>query len=165
MRKIVSGIALALVLLATAAGAQQKSGSIELKSTAEVEVVAKKAQGEKTSQRMDASKAKVIPGDAVIFITRYTNTDSKPAERVVLTNPVPEHVAYVDRSAEGKGSKIDFSVDGGKKFSAMDKLTKTDAAGKIKPASAGDITHIRWTLSKPLAPGGQGSVSFRGRVK
>jgi uncharacterized repeat protein (TIGR01451 family) len=158
-------MSMVLVLLLPMTAAAQKKGSIELRSVSEVEVTTTNAKGEKEVKRVEAAAAKVIPGDVVIFTTQYVNIDTKPAEHIVITNPVPEHVVYVENSAEGQGMKIEFSVDQGKRYAAPDKLTKTDAKGVSRRASAGDYTHIRWTLGKPLAPGDKGSVSFRARVK
>jgi uncharacterized repeat protein (TIGR01451 family) len=107
----------------------------------------------------------VVPGDIVIFTTRYVNTGKEPAANVTIMNPVPEHMVYVDKSAEGKGARIDFSVDGGKTYGAADMLTLKDGQGKMRPALAKDYTHIRWVLSAPLAPDGTGSVSFRAQLK
>lgn len=152
-----------VLLLPLAAGAQQK-GSIELKSLAEVEVVQTDAAGKKTVSRVDAATAKVVPGDIVIFTTEYRNIGSRPAENVAITNPVPEHVVYVDKSAGGRGARIDFSVDGGKGYAAAEKLVVTEA-GKKRKAGAQDYTHIRWTLTKPVPPGGKGSVSFKAKIK
>lgn len=160
------GILLFVVLLPLAAGAQQKEkGSIELKSISEVEVASKTAEGAVVVKRVDTARAKVVPGDIVVFTTEYRNVGTKPAEKVVVTNPVPRHTAYVDGSAEGKGTTIDFSVDGGKSYAAPDKLTVKDAQGKARKAGPADYTHIRWTLTKPLAPRGEGSVSFKAKIK
>lgn len=153
----------AALLLPLAAGAQQK-GSIELKSLAEVEVVQTDAAGKKTVSRVDAATAKVVPGDVVVFTTEYRNIGSKPTESVVITNPVPEHVVYVDKSAVGRGARIDFSVDGGKGYATAGKLVVTEA-GKKRKAGAQDYTHIRWTLTKPVPPGGKGNVSFKAKIK
>jgi uncharacterized repeat protein (TIGR01451 family) len=106
----------------------------------------------------------VVPGDMVIFTVSYANSDTKPADRVLVINPVPQHMAYLDKSAEGTGAVIEFSVDGGKTYAAPGKLLVT-AEGKQRPAAASDYTHIRWTISKPLAPGAKGSVSFRAVLK
>jgi uncharacterized repeat protein (TIGR01451 family) len=163
-RGIVLGIMLALMLLPAAARAQQQ-GSIELKSIAEVEVTETNAKGVKEVKRVEVGKAAVVPGDVVVFTTSYTNTGKKPADKVVITNPVPEHMDYVDQSAEGKGTKIEFSVDKAKSYGTPDKLTVTDAQGKTRKAGPTDYTHIRWTLVKPLPPGGTGSVSFRAKVR
>lgn len=154
----------ALLLVPAALPAQQKGG-IELATVAEVEVTGKNAQGEKEVKRMEAALAKVVPGDVVIFTTRYTNAGKEPANSVTIMNPVPEHMTYVDKSAEGRNARIDFSIDGGKTYAAPDKLAITDSQGKKRTAQAREYTHVRWVLTAPLAPGGAGSVSFRAQVK
>lgn len=160
------GIMTIILLLPFAAGAQQKEkGNIELKSVSEVEVVTTTAAGAKEVKRVDTAKAKVVPGDTVVFTTTYRNIGDKPAEKVVITNPVPEHTLYADRTAEGKGTAIVFSADGGRSYAAPDKLTVKDKAGKTRKAQAADYTHIRWIPTRPIAPGGTGSVSFKAKVK
>ncbi len=164
MKKTVISIMFALLLLPAAARAQQQ-GSIELKSLSQVDVTEINANGKKEVKRVDAAKAKVVPGDVVIFTTIYTNIGKQPAEKVVITNPMPEHMDYVDQSAEGKGTKIDFSVDKGKSYGAPDTLLVTDAQGKKRKAGPADYTGIKWTLGKPLPPGSTGSVSFKAKVQ
>ncbi|HEY5915667.1 MAG TPA: hypothetical protein VJA21_34205, partial [Verrucomicrobiae bacterium] len=144
--------------------AQQKS-AVELTTLAEVEVAEMNAQGEKVMKRKEAALAKVVPGDIVIFTTTYRNTGKQPATNVVITNPVPGHMVCVDKSVEGKNARIDYSVDNGKTYGAPEKLTITDSQRRVRPALAEDYTVIRWVLTRPLAPGGTGTVSFRARVK
>lgn len=153
----------AIVLQPLAVRAQQ--GDIVVTSLAEVEVKERTAEGKVEVKRVEATKTKVAPGDTVIFTTRYVNKGKQAATGVVLTNPVPEHMTCVDRSAEGKGTKIDYSIDGGRSYAAPEKLQVKGTDGKVRPALASDYTHIRWTVSAPLAPGAGGSVSFRGRIK
>jgi uncharacterized repeat protein (TIGR01451 family) len=164
MKRYVASAAGLLVLLPLLAGAQQ-AGSIAVTSTAEVEAVQKTAGGKIEVKRVDASNAKVTPGDVVVFTNRYRNKGTTPAANVVVINPVPEHMIYVDLSAEGKGTKIEFSTDGGKTFAAPGKLTVTDKEGRVRPALPKDYTHIRWTVIAPLSPGASGVVSFRARVQ
>jgi len=83
----------------------------------------------------------------------------------VIKNPVPEHMLYVEGSAEGKGTKIEFSVDKGRTFEAAGKLMVPTPDGKKRRAAAADYTYIRWTIEKPLHKGANGSVSFRAKVK
>ena len=163
MKKIIAGISVTLLLSITA-WAQQKE-SIELRSTAEVDVVSTNAKGEKEVNRVDVAKAKVLPGDTVFFMTAYTNIGKQPADTVVITNPVPEHMVYADKSAEGKGTRIEFSVDGGKSYAARDKLMVTDAQGKKRAATVADYTHIKWIVIKPVTPGAKGSVSFKAKLE
>lgn len=164
MRTIMS-VSVALLLFLPAPAPAQQKGSIVLTSVSEVEVTQQNAEGKKEVKRVDAAKAKVVPGDTVIFTVSYANTDTKPADRVIITNPVPQHMTYIDKSAEGKGAVIEFSVDGGKAYAAPGKLTVTTAAGIKRPAAAADYTHIKWTITKPLAPGAKGNVSFRAVLK
>lgn len=166
MGRTVVGILCAFLLLPMAAWAQQQ-GSIQLKSVAEAEVTVKGANGEKQVKRMDVAKTKVkvLPGDVVVFTTTYKNVGKQPAEKVEITNPVPEHMLYVDRSAAGKGMKIDFSVDKGKSYGSPDTLMVIDAQGNKQKAAAADYTNIRWIATKPLAPGAKGSVSFKAKLK
>jgi hypothetical protein len=84
---------------------------------------------------------------------------------VVITNPVPEHMLYLDQSAAGTGTAIEFSVNGGKSYGTPDKLNVTDASGKSRKAVASDYTHIKWTVSKPVEPGGRGEVLFKAKVQ
>jgi uncharacterized repeat protein (TIGR01451 family) len=143
----------------------QHTGAIDLTSVAEVEILQKNEKGKEELKRVEAAKANVAPGDTVIFTVRYVNKDDKPAADVVINNPVPTHTAYVEKSAEGAGARIDFSVDNGKTYAPLDKLKVKGADGKDRIAMASEYTHIRWTLEKPIAKGGKGRVSFRAKVK
>lgn len=162
--KPIAAITAALLLATPLAAWSQQKSAIELKTTAAVEVVKKNEKGEKTVALADAAKATKTPGDIVVFTTTYTNNGKKPAEAVVITNPVPEHTAYVNGSASGANAKIDFSVDGGKTFAAADKLTVREKAGQRK-AGAADYTTIRWTLTAPVPVNGSGNVSYKAKIK
>ena len=63
---------------------------------------------------------------------------------------VPADTVYVLGSATGAGALIEFSHDGGISFDA------TESA---------PITHLRWTLAAPLAPGDSGTATFRAVVR
>src|SRR5512139_193203 len=98
-RLVCTAVMLAGLLLAPATLPAQQKGGIELATVAEVEVTGKNAQGEKEVKRMEAAMAKVVPGEVVIFTTRYANKGKEPANNVTIMNPVPEHMTYVDKSA------------------------------------------------------------------
>ncbi len=163
-RKGIGILCMLAFLLPAAAWAQQK-GSIELKSIAQVEVTTKNAKGEKEVKHLDVAKTKVLPGDTVVFTTIYKNIGKKPAEQVVITNPVPDHMDYIGGSAEGNGAKIDFSVTKGRRYGSPAALTIRDAQGHVRKAKPNDYTTIRWTVIKPIAPGAVGRVSFKAKVQ
>lgn len=156
---------LALVLLTPIAAWAQQKGVIELKSSAEVEVEEKNEKGEKVIRRVDVAQTMKVPGDTVVFTTGYTNTGKSPATDVVITNPVPEHMTYLDGSAQGGNTRIDFSIDGGKTWGTPDKLRIRNANKTVRKALGQDYTHIRWTVTASLASGSTGTVSFKARIK
>jgi uncharacterized repeat protein (TIGR01451 family) len=164
MKRAHIAVMIGLALLPLMAWGQQK-GAIELTSIAEVEILQKNEKGKEELKRVEASKANVAPGDTVIFSVRYVNNGDKPAADVVIKNPVPQHMAYVRKSAGGAGARIDFSIDGGKTYATADKLNVKGADGKERTALASEYTHIRWTMEKPVVNGGKGLVFFRAKVK
>jgi uncharacterized repeat protein (TIGR01451 family) len=154
---------LVLLLIPGMTWAQQ--GTIELKSNAEVEVTETNSKGEKIVKRLEIGKSKIVPGEILVYTTTYRNNGTKPAEKIVITNPVPQHMNYVEKSAEGAGTKIDFSADHGKTYGAPETLFVTDSQGNKQKATAADYTDIRWTLLKPLPSGSSGSVSFKAKLQ
>lgn len=154
----------ALLLMPAALLAQQQSG-IEITTAAAVDALQKNEKGETVSVQKDLMAAKVVPGDTVTFTLTYANRGKQPATNVAVIDPVPEHMAYLDGSAKGAGTRIEFSVDGGRTYGAPDKLTVTGGDGKVRPAQGTDYTHIRWTVLAPVAAGANGTVSFKAKVK
>ena len=164
MKKIALLIMVVILLIPGRTRAQQQS-TVELKSSAEVEVTETNEKGEKVVQRVEVGKSKILPGVILVYTTTYRNNGSKPAENIVITNPVPQHMNYVDKSAEGAGTKIDFSVDHGKTYGAPEILFVIDNQGNKQKATAADYTDIRWILLKSLPPGRGGSVSFKVKLQ
>jgi uncharacterized repeat protein (TIGR01451 family) len=156
-------IAAALLLVAVCASGSlaAQNDSLKLTTKAEKEVTVTR-DGRKETRLTPAQKA--LPGDVVVFTNHYKNTGSKPADDAAITNPVPEHMVYIDGSAFGEGTAITFSIDKGKTFDAPAKLTKTDK-GKKRAARANEYTHIRWTFTTPLPPGKEGDVGFKAQLK
>ncbi len=109
--------------------------------------------------------ARVLPGAAVLFTVTYTNTGDEPAENVTVTNPVPDHMVYVDASASGDNSTITFSVDGGASFAAAQDLLVADPLGVQRSAIAKDYTHVRWVVDSDIASGTSGTVQFTAVVE
>lgn len=154
------GLALALSVVAVPVVAQAQ---LELTTEAFHEVVVVDKNG-KTERKREVLK-KALPGQEVIYDIIYRNKGSKPAERVVVSNPIPAELSFVAGSATGAGTKFDVSVDGGEKWGALESLTVPDAEGKLRPARGEDVTHVRWTVLAPVKPGAGGKLSYRARVK
>lgn len=160
-RKSAYGLALAFVQTFGAAHADGQH--VELAMKAEKEIVVIDANGEKKIARVEAQQ--VLPGEEVIYTITYRNKGTTPATDVVIGNPVPQHTTYTGNSAFGKGTRIDFSVDGGKRYGVPEKLTVIGPDGKPRRAAPEEYTHVRWTVDTALAPGGEGVVGYRARLK
>lgn len=161
MQKVTSAVIgfLALAVLCTISGvALAQADAIRLEHRAQQWETVRDADGNETRQLVEA--ARVLPGEEVLFTVTYTNVGSQPAESVTITNPVPDHMTYVEGSATGDGASVTYSVDGGRNFGAPRDLVVTDAEGVQRPATAGDYTHIRWILGTDVAAGSSGAVQF-----
>jgi uncharacterized repeat protein (TIGR01451 family) len=133
--------------------------AVALSSTVFVERESRDADG-RIKTELAAPKL-VTPGDRLVFILNYRNVGAEPATNFVVTNPLPEAVAFVGTPDE----RALFSVDGGRSWGALATLTIREKDGQLRSARPSDVTHIRWTLQKPLAAGAAGKLSFRGIVR
>lgn len=127
------------------------------------EVLVERTTTDAGGQRHTALEAPsiVTPGDPLVFVLHYRNNAASPATDFVVTNPIPESVSYV--STESAGSVL--SVDGGRTWGELAALSVRNADGTSRPATAADVTHIRWRIAQPIPAGGQGELRFRGIVK
>lgn len=158
--KILNTLSTALLI---ALFSSQVFADITLKTTAEIEVKQTDTSGKVKISRIPANT--VIPGNEVIYTIKARNTGNQNADNVIVTNPVPVQMRYVDGSASGEGADITFSVDGGKSYAKPDKLTVKDKDGNSKPATASDYTNVRWIFNFALKPGQEAAVWFRAEVR
>lgn len=149
-----------LTLLAfTAPAAAFAASDVTIDSKVMVEHQTQDPSG-KLNVTLDPPKV-VTPGDRLVFVVTYKNGGTKPATDFVITNPIPNAVAFT--SVED-GSAV-VSVDGGKTWGPLATLKVTAADGQVRSAQAGDVTHVRWALAAPIPAGQGGKFSFRGVVK
>jgi uncharacterized repeat protein (TIGR01451 family) len=151
-----------MVLLAAARGFAEE-GMVELRTVAEVQTQVLQPDGSLDTRLVPA--AKVLPGDVVAYTIEARNIGATPAERVVITDPIPEQMRFVVGSAEAAGSTVLFSVDGGMRFDAAQKLEVVEADGTRRAATPTDYTHIRFVFDDPLAPSSRRSVRFLAQLQ
>jgi uncharacterized repeat protein (TIGR01451 family) len=157
-------VALAVASLLTFANAAHAAdpGCIELKTVAESEQEYTNDAGQRAKRLVPA--AKVVPGDEIIWTITARNVCEKPADNIVIANPVPEQMRYVANSAMGVGADITYSVDG-KQFSAPTAIVVHDANGTSRTASPDEYRAVRWTYKSAFAPGATAFVRYRALVK
>ena len=160
MKTFLPLISMASVLFAAAAIAQEK-GHLNVRTLVQKEEVSVNATGE-TERHLVAPEA-VVSGEDIIYTITFTNVSDKPAENVIITNPISASLTYVAGSAFGPGTVIEFSVDGGQTFGAAEELiVGTDGVGRT--AQVEDFTHVRWVLQDGLEVGAKGMARFRARL-
>ena len=155
---LVTPVALMLLFGASFATAQQ-SGHIEVRTVAETEEVTLDEQGRE--QKRLVPVATVTPGAEVVYTVSFANVSEQPADKVTVTNPIPDFMTYVPNSAFGPGTEVSFSIDGGNSYQAAQLLTVLDADGSPRAAGPEDYTHVRWVLKSELGAGDQGFARFR----
>lgn len=140
-------------------GAAAQAAPVELNGDVKVDkVVVENGQEKHVLLAPDATS--VVPGDKLVFATRYRNNGGAEVKNFVVTNPLP---AGVMLAPEGAGS-LDVSVDGGKTYGKLAVLKVKGQDGQVRAAQAGDVTHIRWVLPV-LAPGATGTLSYNAIVR
>ncbi len=159
--KIALGLIASLMLLNSTAIAAQKG---HIKVTSKVQKMVVVNQNGKKSYKFIPAK-KVLPGETVQYNTFFQNISNKPASNIMIVNPIPKHTVYLPNSIQGRGTKSQFSVDGGRHYGNKGTLKVRGRDGKYHPAKASDYTHIRWQYLGNLAPKAQQAVGFRVRLK
>lgn len=157
------------------AAATDPRADVKIDSTIMVERSETSASGETVTKLLDPATVKVIPGDKLLFVNAYRNTGQNAVTGFVVNNPVHAAVALTEVVEDWAL----VSVDGGKNFGKLSELTVTETVATAteesgetaapvqtsRPAVASDVTHIRWVLTSPIAPGASGELRFRGIVK
>ena len=139
----------------------QESGHLNVRTVVQKVELTINDAGESEQRLVPANT--VVPGDDVIYTITFTNTSDETAENIVITNPISGELTYVEGSAFGPGTSIEFSVDGGQTFAAAGDLTVSED-GEVRIARAEDFTHIRWVMQNELQAGAQGLARFRARL-
>lgn len=150
---------LLFLVLAASAAVPALANNVTLASNVFVERVKQDPSG-KRSTVLEPPRV-VTPGDKLVFELSYRNKGAQPAADFVVTNPIPDAVAYA--GAEGDGAIV--SIDGGRAWGPLASLKVRNADGTFRAAQPDDVTHVRWSFSKPINAGESGKVSFRGIVK
>ncbi len=122
-------------------------------------------QGEQERRLVAAER--VVPGDELRYTVTFANQggEAVDAGSIVITNPVPNNTVYLQDSAGGSGTDIQFSADGGETWAAPDELVLAGADGQPRLAEAEEYTHIRWIFRPALEAGEESSVFFRVRLR
>ena len=107
----------------------------------------------------------VQSGHELRYTIEFTNTSSEIIDPgvIVITNPIPETVEYLEGTAIGRDTEIEFSADGGTTFAGPQSLTVVENGAQV-PAMPRHYTAIRFTFGGILGPGEGSAVAFDVRL-
>lgn len=112
-----------------------------------------------TRQRL-APAEEIWMGQQVLYTVQFANTTGQTVARPTVICELPQFMTFVPDVVVGPGATVTFSIDGGRSFAGDDDLYVFDQDGQLKPAPPEAITHIRWELDRPMAPGSTGYARF-----
>ncbi|MEK7703029.1 MAG: hypothetical protein AAB317_03615 [Nitrospirota bacterium] len=138
-------------------------GAITLSNEVLKEIEVVDANGEKEIKRVPVETA--LPGSELIYVITYNNTSDEPVSNVVINNPIAAEITYKAKSAQGENTSVLVSVDGGKEYGDLAKLTIPIKPGVTRPAESSDVTHLQFKVETAVKPHEQGTVSFRAILK
>jgi len=162
MRGILQKIAL-LLLFFTLNGTAQADEAITIEVKAEKEIVTLLKDGSKEVTYVDAKS--IIPNETIRYNILYHNHSQEIAESVVITNPIPSAVVYIDGSASGINTQVLFSIDGAKTFDFPENLIVSDEYGNTRLAQVYEYTHIQWRFKDVIQPQKEGAVYYMAKLK
>ncbi len=157
----VSQVAHAVPHAAVLQAATNPQADVKIDSSIKVERTEISKTGEAVITLLDPATVEVIPGDRLLFTNSYRNIGRDAVTGFVVNNPVHGAVTFVEVLEDWAL----VSVDGGQNFGKLAELGVAEATPDERPAVASDVTHIRWILASPIAPGASGELRFRGIVK
>lgn len=140
-------------LIAGSAAAQDKPVALESK-------VQLMRAAENGGQPQLLEPENVVPGDTLLFTTSFHNEGAAAVTDFVVVNPVAASLQLTEEPA----GQTDVSVDGGKTWGALSQLRVVEIEGQERPATAKDITHLRWKFAR-IQPGETGRVQFVALVR
>ncbi|HEY7634890.1 MAG TPA: hypothetical protein VH763_05075 [Gemmatimonadales bacterium] len=108
----------------------------------------------------------VLAGDLLRYDLRFTNLLRDSVQRVTFDNPLPPGMHYVAQSAGAnrRDAVVEFSIDGGRTYSAKPMIEREVNGHRIRePAPEDSYTHVRWRIAGWVQPGVQVTAQFRAR--
>ncbi|MEA5598743.1 hypothetical protein [Rivularia sp. UHCC 0363] len=154
--------------VAVAQNAQK--AQVQLQLEAEKKVVQTVNGQQKVAWQPLKGKVMVQPGDVLRYSVTGANNGDKAVKNLTINQPVPQGMVYVLNSATVKanqGTKITYSIDGGKSFVENPVVKVKLANGKVETRPAPDTayTHVRWNFGASVAAKAAVKGSYQTKVR
>jgi len=161
-----SALGLLTLALITAGATANEAGKLRVGMQVEREITKRNDAGQ--VERRTEPVAAASRGDVLVYTLQIANDGGDPALAARVEDPVPAGTVLIPDSAGGTGTRITYSIDGGKTFvvyPALRRVVGEDGVARELPVPAEDYTHVRWTLTEALDPGQVRTAYFKVRVE
>ncbi len=149
----------------------QRQPQMHLQLDAEKQVISQdKESKQKVSWQALKGEAVVKPGDLLRYTVSGENFSSSPVKNLALNQAVPKGMVFVLKSATANaavGTKIAYSIDGGRNYVENPTVKVTLPNGKVeeRPAPATAYTNIRWNFNNAVAAKTTVKASYQAQVR
>lgn len=153
----------AAVLALALPGVASAKPNVTLKLTGSL--VTKAADGHTSLTPVEKAQPKT--GDAIQYDIVAANGGDSPALRMVPVGRIPAGTSYVEGSAKGARAHAEFSLDGGKTWSAVPtvRVRQPDGSMVVKKADPSLYTAVRFVSDGVIAPHQSAAYVYEVRVK
>lgn len=162
-KKMMAGaVTVALLVLN---GVAQSNAQQPVTITSQVNELVQQLDAQGQAQLVAIAPDSIVPGDRILYTTRFQNNGVEASDNITITNPIPQQVSYLEGTARGDYCDIVFSADGGNSWGKPEQLKVRMADGQWRVAQAGEYTHIRWQYQSELAAQQSGEISYQAKLK
>jgi uncharacterized repeat protein (TIGR01451 family) len=142
---------------------------IKLQLAAERQSLLAVASGQMKWQPMVNNTA-LRPGENIRYVVTASNVSDRTIKKLVVNQPIPNGSIYVMGSAtlpNVEGATVDYSIDGGKKYSQYPTIKVKQADGTIvdKPAPESMYTHVRWNFGDNFPAKTATNATYQVRIR
>ncbi|HEX3550913.1 MAG TPA: hypothetical protein VHT53_11080 [Candidatus Elarobacter sp.] len=161
MRRIAAALLVVLALVMPEIASAKPIVSLKLTGS----LVSRSSDGRTTLTPIE--KAQLKAGDEIEYDIVAANGGDSPALRLVPVGRIPAGTAYVEGSAKAAHAHAEFSLDGGKTWSAVPtvKVRAADGTMVVKKADPSLYTAVRFVTDGAIAAHASSAYSYEVRVK
>lgn len=157
-------IVLSLMALIITPALALAAPELKIQMSAEKEILVIE-DGQEVTRRVPTLE--IESGSTLYFTLRILNDGDENATNVVVDNPIPDETVYIEGSAGGANTIVQFSIDNGESFALADELiyefTTFSGDKQERKAKPDMYTNVRWVV-EDVPPGAQEELYFQVKV-
>jgi uncharacterized repeat protein (TIGR01451 family) len=161
MRSIAASSLAILALILPVVASAKPNVTLKLSGS----IVTRAADGKTTLTPVEKAPPKL--GDEIEYDIVAANAGDSPALRLIPVGKIPAGTSYIAGSAKSPRARPEFTLDGGKTWSAAPTVSvrHPDGTTTVKKADPALYTAVRFVTEGAIAPHQTSTYSYEVRVK